>query len=154
MDVARQVCPEYLAVQRHVVAVLVPDALAPAAADGGQPSGLAGLGFFPACGVNVGAGGEQGREELDLRFRCGSLVDRAGVRLEESGLCRFGMGCLPWRQFQQPQQARVLRPQPRCLGAEPGQLLGQPCDRRWLEIVVHRPTVGPMVRFLLGRGGR
>ncbi|MDT5322873.1 MAG: hypothetical protein QOF25_25 [Mycobacterium sp.] len=60
------------------------------------------------------------------------------MRLEETGLHRAGWRGLLGRQFQQPQQPRVLRTQLRCQGSETREFLREPRDLRWLVIVFHR----------------
>lgn len=137
MHVTGQVRAQHVLAQRQVVAVLVPDALAPPAAHRRQPTSFPSTRVLPSRGVDVDAGGEQGSEEIALHLRGRSPVDRPGVRFEEAGLHRAGRSRLFRCQLQQPQQPRVLRTQLRCQSTELREFLRKPRDLRWLEIVFH-----------------
>ena len=115
VDLALQVRGQHGRGQRQVVAVLVPDALAPPAAHRRDPAALPGVRVVVPDRVHVGPRREQRPEERHLRVLRRPVMHNPRSGLEEGGLRRAGRGSLLRGELQQLQQPGILRPQPRQL---------------------------------------
>ena len=115
MHLAPQMGLDDLRGQREVAAVLVPDALAPHAAHGGDPAVLPGVRVVPSCRVDIGARREQRAEERHLRRLRRPVMHHPRPCLEEGRLPGGRRSRLLRGHLQQAAQPDILRPQPRQL---------------------------------------
>ena len=123
MHLSGQVRGQHIGRQREVVALGMPDALAPAAAYRGKPSFLPGPRVLPADRVDVGARGEHRAEERHLRLRRRCRMHKSRWRVEEPGLDRTWRRGFAPGQFKQPQQSAVFCPQLCKLRGQRGQMV-------------------------------
>ena len=118
MDLTLQVRCDYRRCEGQVIAVLVPGALAPAAADRRNPAAFPGARIVEPGRVHVRTGGEQRGVERDLFRRRRPVIHQPRGHLEIRCLSGTGRRSLLRSELQQAQQPRVLGPEPRQLSID------------------------------------